>query len=430
MNYWLEPGIPKFNGESIEVSEIDYGYEDDDLLTFSPPVLTLGFSDPDGINYLALKSAFNKSPDIVNNLPDPFGYSFFHSVTLSINSSVIFYGFIDKQSLQYVQNNTSESNYITFDVLDASTDLKNINLSGGASDYAGGIIEIYNIIKNVFKNFQYNVTNNLNTFESPDFNGIYLKHDWTFDNFGEIGQVIFSRSWNINADSNGYDKIQWYREWLMKGSSNLAIYLKNIANEFAMSIGISSYNKVYIIKRFSIPTDSEITNLNNIITSDFNRSIHLSNIIGTRVNINKNGNIYSAIGGDFPTVSGGINDTAKYPTLTREITGFNTERVTDVNSGSATFRIIKHDNTVHSVLNGVIDPVLAQRDLAHWLNAKWLYLSQSKCKDLIECSAPGINFFMHRYYSYNFAGIVSTFRPIRITKDYINNLTNLTLLEV
>jgi hypothetical protein len=426
INYWSPPihsgGPPpeSFNGKVIEVSKLKRGYEDDDNLTFAPGVLTLGFTDYDKYNFYLLKNAFNTTPTTFN---DGWGYKKSHSVKLFLNGQQKFYGYIDKQSLEY----ENETKTTRFDVIDFAIDLKNITIEGAPPAWHVGIHYIGVIFKKVYKDLNINdaTTNNLAVFEGS-FNGKYLYHDWVFDSFGSPGPLI-TRSFDMNIDPTGHEGVHIYAEWIQKAAENYYDVLKNIALELGVIIGVSDYNKIYINKRFSTPSSIFYELLNpNLI--DYTSSIHLRNVVGSRININKEGNVYSAIGGNFETI-GDINSKAKYPDAVIEQKGFNTEFAPPHNEGAASYRVSQGGN-VGYVLNGVTDPVLNERHYPHWLLAKWLYLSRKNVKEKIDAELTGINYYMHRYYKVQDKHKTLYFRPLQIEQDFLENKTNMIALEI
>lgn len=426
LKYWLEPGLPYFNGNVIRIGDIKYGYEDEDRLTFASTVLSLSFSDPDCWNFLILKKACNNTP---NNLSftNPFGYDISHYVRYTFNNGDEFRGYIDKESISWDEDTKT----VNFDVLDLSTDLKNIyGATNGPEAWYMHINHIWATVKTVFKDLQYNVTNNLSTFEAPGFNGIYLNHDWEFDNFGEVSHPLFKRSWNMNVDPTGYDRIQQWVKYTFTNTQSLAEILKHLAAENAMSIGISSYNKVFVVKRFTIPADTPTYSLNGKLLAGYQKRIHLKNIIGARVNIQKGSTNYVATAGTFTTNNSQPDGKAMYPDVIREITGYNTQQIAENTSGQTTYRIFKdNETTPHQVLNGVIDPGLGIRHYCHWVLAAWLYHSQKEMKEAVEGEAKGLNYYMHRFYSHTKNNITTIYRPIEMVKKTVENRTQLNLLE-
>lgn len=426
ITYSHDSEIPAFNGGVLEISNLKRGYEDDDLLTFAPGVLTLGFADPQRNFFNALKSAFNQTPVSGTG----FGYNIHHSCKLYKNNSLIFSGYIDKQSMTY--DNTDR--IITFDVVDSSIDLKNMSVVLNPEVWIKLPVQVHSVFQKVYPAISLNITNNINSFESDFFNGIFLAHDWQYSNYDGIvvpGHPDYlSRSLNISIDPLGWNNIYAYHAYIRNSATNYYDYIRNLALEFGCCIGVSDYNKIYVNKRFSVPQNTVFQSLESSCI-DYYSQIHLRNVKGSRININKNGSVYSATAGTFETVDEDINGVALYPDLVVEQRGFNTERINPDNTGFYSYRITNDALTQEAnVLNGVYDPTLAIRERHHWLLARWLYMSRKNVKEKVSLTLKGTDYYMHRFYSFTHNDSTVKFRPLEITYDLLNSSTNLIGLEI
>lgn len=421
--YWDTSIHNYFNPESIGEVVLSSGYEDQDELTFYPNVLSLEFLDYEKKNYGILKESFNQTP--VHGI-DYYAYSNKHSLSLYLNGSLIFQGYIDKATLDY----DDDTRRMKFEVVDYTATLKNMSVPHpGPGDFAGGVDDIWYNFKQVYPGLLYNVTNDLDTFLAPSFNGIYLRHNWEFSGDGNIGNPNFTRSLDMNYDSDGYNKIHWFRKYLFEASETFAEYIRRNAFELGAIIGVESYNKIFIVKRFGGYAFAAPRSLSNITYKKYS---HLKNVIGVRTKLKRtnwfwhHGEIHTVDG----TPGGAFDDSDLYLDI-EVIQGRCTGGEGEGDNGPGSYRIISKDGQyANSVLNGVLDPELnIGFNTPQKILGDWTLRSRRYMKDRFECQCPGVNYYMSAFYTIpEEPGVV--LRPLEISKSLVKDKTDMTLLEV
>lgn len=415
--YNLVDGFPPLDFHVIEVGELEYGYEDQDELIFSPNIFRISITDYQRKNYYTLNEAFTKTPEEKYNLN--------HSVEVYLNNVIIYYGYIEKTSLKYDE----KTRHTSFECVDFSIDLKNLNVEGAPEDWAGGISDVHYVYKKVFPNLQYNVTNNVNTYITSDFNGLYLKHDWKFLGNGTIGVPTFERSWDINNDPDGYNHIHIFRKDMMAQSQYYIDYIKAFAKEFGMAIGTTGYNKVYLVKRFISSVQVQTREISDLI-NDYNTEVFLKNIIGVR-NIPQSNQSNVIIEGTFQLAN--PIDVYSDPKNSDNVIDLRNLISFMVLNGTAPSIRVSQGSYVQTVLNGVLDPSInSNYEYIERIIAKWTLITRRRPRSKYEIELRGIDYGMHEFYK--ISGLENVplvvLRPLNIKLDLLRNKTNLIAIEV
>lgn len=401
----------------LDIGELEYGYEDEDNLTYYPNVFRLEFDDFERKNFYTLKFAFGETP--------AGNFEAKHSGEIFYNGTKIFSGYIDKETLQY----TEETRTISFELVDYSIQLKQKSVGVSPQDWAGGIRDIILIYKSIYPGLSMTVTTDFDEYLEPTFNGTYFSHNWIFRGNGTIGVPEFNVDW---ASSTGWDHVNVFRQHLYEQSQNYAELLKAYSREFGLIIGTDGVNKVNITKRFIKPGSFSSENLTpNII--DYSTSIYLKNVKGVRnIPINNPDPPNNVIiEGSFPTVDGTTYGDPVDSDAVIDIKGILSRQQGTNNNGVANIRVTQGSN-VQSVLNGIDDPDISPRTYRpiERIITRFTYLTRVRPKEKYELDLEGIDYKLYRYYQITMADIPSiVLRPIQISIDLINKRTKMQALE-
>lgn len=399
----------------ISSGNLEFGYEDEDELTFYPNTMSLEFDDFEKKNYLILKHAFGLTGS--NN------YENNHSGEIYFNQNLVFSGYIDKKTLTYDDN----TRRIFFELVDYSVLLRQKPVPTSPQDWAGGITDIIEIYKQVYPNLdRTNVTQDISEYTSNTFNGVYFRHNWQFRGNGSIGVPEFDVSWSA---PEGWKHVHIYREKIYENSDVFSDVIKNYAREFGMSIGSGGINKLYITKRFINSANFPVVLLQDV--KSYRREVWLNNIIGVR-NIPKNN----------PEPPTNIVVEGLYPTLNNQGDPVNKDDILDMqtiltrqqalnNEGAPNIRV-SQGAYAQTVLNGIIDPDLVP--LAYMpierIITRHYYLARRKPRDKYEIELNGINYRMNEYYKLELPDELPVItRPIQISIDLIRQKTEMQALE-
>ncbi len=404
----------------LDMGKLEFGYEDEDQLTFYPNIMKLEFDDFERKNYYTLKFAFHSTP--AGNFEDN------HSGEIYYNSRKVFEGYIDKKTLKYDEDTMR----INFEMVDYSIRLKQKSVvnNPGPQDWAGGISDIIQIYKEVYPALDFNITQDISEYNSNSFNGMYFRHNWVFKGNGTTGVPEFNVSW---GDPDGWAHVHLFRQRLYEKSNYYTDLLKNYAKEFGMTIGSGGINKVYAVKRFIDPANFSPRNITDKVTS-LNKEIWLENIVGVR-NIPENNpdpptNI--RIEGSFVTIDGYLNGKPKDADNVIDFRSLLTRNQGNNNVGAPNIRV-SQGSYVQTVLNGIYDPDLAPASYRSIedIITRYTYLTRIKPKDKYELELSGIDYYIHEYCKLEFADIPSVaLRPLKVSIDLLKEVTVMQALEV
>lgn len=402
----------------ITLGKLEFGYEDEDQLTFYPNVFKLEFNDYKRKNYHTLKFAFGETP--LGN------YETNHSGQIYLNGNIIFEGYIDKKTLRYDE----DTRHIEFDLVDYTVQLRQKTVGGNPQDWAGGVRDIIHIYRLVYPNLNFNVTQNINDYLDNSFNGVFFKHNWVFRGNGTVGVPNFDVSW---ADATGWDHVNIFRQRIYENSVVYSDVLKNYAREFGMIIGSAGVNKINITKRYINPASFPTRRIDSFIKS-YTTEIWLGNIAGVR-NIplnNADPPLNVVTEGTFLTVDGTLNGAPQDQDNVIDMRTVLSRQQGTNNTGVANIRV-SQGAYVQTVLNGIYDPDLtpaAWREIERIIT-RYTYLARVRPREKFELDLTGIDYYMHEYYSLQLENIPSvTLRPIHISKDILKKSTQVQALEV
>ncbi len=433
IDYYAEDSI---SFGPISVSDFEFGYEDEDLLTAYPNTIHFEFVDQNASSYKALLQAFNNSPGSISS-PPYVNYLDKHGLTLykiepDFSYSIIFKGYIDKQSASY----DSENMLTSFDAISSLLLLKDLHLSSadygftwnpligeGSVNYwepewVMGESILWIIFKKIYPNLPTDVYIS-QPGQPANTPGFHFYHNWNFMANGRVGVPEIFR--NFPSD---YPDIYYNFLPLIENSSTYGELIKKIAFEFGLSIGSSAYNSVFAIRRFSSISGLNSSSIDNSIIS-FSRSPYLKNISGVKCTYHYDSRI-SYTQGHFPTSTDGqpansdivINSTSLYGTNYIKTSQSPITKLYDASQ-----------NIYNDCLNGIYDPAL---DYAYRypldILSRWLYQSRNSIKEKFDFQLYGIDYDISKYYNATLYGNTIYMRPIKITKDLINNTTTLTAL--
>jgi len=416
LNYNLIYTTHELDMDVLDVGKLEFGYEDEDQLTFYPNVLRLEFNDYERNNYHTLKFAFGETP--MGN------YESNHSGELYFNGAKVFEGYIDKISLRYDE----EKRHISFEMVDYTILLKQKTVDGAPTDWSGGVRDVILIYKQVYPALNVNVTQDLSVYASNSFNGAYFKHNWVFRGNGTIGVPSFDVSW---ADPEGWERVLVFRQKLYQSGTVWSEVIKSYAREFGMIIGSGGINKIYIVKRFIGSSGFSPKRIDGYLKS-FTNQVWLSNVAGVR-NIPQNNpdpptNV--VIEGTFATINGTLNGAPKDKDYVIDMRTILSR--TSGDQGNSSIKVYQSGNT-QEVLNGIYDPDLspaAYRSIERIIT-RYTYLSRIRPRDKFELELSGVDYYMHEYYSMELEGVPSVIlRPIQISLDLIKEVTTMQALEV
>ena len=423
---YLQTGYGALDLPCMNIAEIEYGYEDDDLLTFFPPVIKFDFSDLEKKNYKILQKTFDLTP--------PYKPENAHYVKLFLDNGEIFRGKIDKESMHYDEKNRT----LSFEAVDPCVDLKNFNcpvysMVGGNPAHYGDIPSIIaESFSKVYPNTHSGLTSNPAKHESgtTHYDGIYFQHDWKFKAKDIHGATLAEADF-ANVDGPPYS-VKLFRNVFQSQQMTYADMIKFIAWEFGMIIGVSGYGKVFAIKRFTKNFNNKLP-INEFVIS-FTKDLHLKNVKGVINHINQPG-VNKISVGTFETVDGGAPKNKDEVLEIQSMMPTYFEGSND--TGGPTMFIQNGSSEPRRTLfvnnGGVRDDELPFADNQYIgiadLLAYWTLESRTKTKSKYEFELRGIKFWMHRIYKFTENGTEVLIRPMVIKKNLLKNTTTLIGLE-
>lgn len=410
IDYDLTYSAYNLNFDVIDMGKLSYGYEDDDQLTFYPNTMKLSFDDSEKKYYDVLKLSLG---EYQNSYPENFLK--YGGVTLWLNGQVKFKGYIDQLTLQYDNDNRTTE----FECIDVTRALRDMSVENvfGNDNYHNLPYLIYKIYKKVYPDLSDFIYSDQN-FE----NGIYFKHDWRFEGRRTLSDIII-RDWSNNADV-----VQTYFNFSSTGifgdsrpADTYADLIKLMALQFGMVIGSVDYNKIYMVKRFSLINNNFI-NLDAKLINSYKRYLHLPALVGARNKNTWNGTrIYTA--GFVETVNS--QGDLKYKNLVKE---FDTSIGSYGNQSEGGTAIITAAG--YNVFNGVRDPSLVFDGHIGETICQWVHRTRIRPKDKIECELYGIDYNMSSFYEITSPGNPTLrFRPMTIEVDLLNDMSQMTGIE-
>lgn len=426
----------EFNLNCLSLGQIESGYEDDDLLTFYPNVMHLQFTDIDRYNYEYLRQVVESYPDLTN--PEVTLFEVWFNVKGDLPKRM-FLGSVDKRTMKY----TEMSRILEFDLVDVTQDLKVTTCDyiypdppNWASFYNPILRYIYTAYSQVFPDLLYNVTTDIETFKSEDFNGIYFQHNWEFKKFG--GNFPFI-PWISNWDDIAVMTNGSHPETYVFKKDNYAEMLKAIALQFGMSIGCEEPGKIYAFKRFvstAWALDKTIDILPYLV-NDYTKELWLPNLICVQ-----NTFTYTPIGLGWPSYYTSVARMGDWrPNSSDPNKPENLDQVleieTDTNSGSrmsSDTSLYLRDNgssTGWSPMCEVKDPDIGFTNYLEYVIAGLYQRARERSKDKYEFEVYGIDWSMADYLKLQQDGFaMKVMRPMVIKKDLLNNKSYITALEI
>lgn len=456
INYFKDDTAAALNFDVMEDIELEYGYEDEDQLTFYPNKCKLVFGDRIRTNFQVLQKSTGGF-----DYTTPENKMSYGGVELILDGVTKFKGYIDELSLEYNGYDFTTS----FEVLDLTVQLRNmsvdrnqiidekgnmININGYPGNFPGMILPLwwYGPFKEIWSDFPccWNNSNPANIYSvdsinSPGLLGNFIRHDWIFHGHDVEPVEDQYRYWStindfcltfFDLDTSGlFDENRPCRNWID--------YLKLIATCFGAIIGVMDYGKVYFIKRFGNNNPNPIDISGQVLDNDLLITGYLPAMRGSVVNNHINGYDFSVDRGVVERINDTeykfidkvkVLDTYISSYMHRDIGGGNFENYTDIyvyiNSGQHNF---------HLPVWSVWDPALGGEGTAgqiYEILATWQSQVRSKIKNKIEFDAAGINYDMVSIYSVTSpqTNITINFRCMTLKKSLIKNQSHIVGIEI
>lgn len=412
------------NFEIINGLTQEFGFEDDDELTFYPGVLTIEISDPDRTNFKLLQQIADYYTGTgENHVPN-------HYIKGTMNGK-IFRGFIDRESFTY----TEETRVTKFDCIDVTKALtkKYAPLRTRLAPYyiSSPAELIYETWKEVYPTIPCYFSENSN--QINNYGGFYWLHDWLFVSKDINGNTLASSS--LKAADLNYPYF-WQNCVVMVDNPflltkiTLAEYLKFLAREFGMVIGTMGYNQVYCRKRYTNDLTQFIEIPENSIIN-YNKIGILRGVGSCKNRIADEGSYYAPMppGSEHYWYNEGEEIDIPY----------NIDRVLEIttylgvgfgDSGAPTMYIRQGETLNPLFVNGggVRDmgiPIAGYTAIGILL-AYWNFWVRRYSKPKYELEVIGIDYDIYKFYYFTEGTDNKYFRPVRIVKDYINNKSTIT----
>lgn len=410
----------------IDDIELEYGYEDEDQLTFYPNSVHCKFDDYKKRNYDILKSSIG---DYNNSSPDK--HMEYGGVEIRLDGTLKFKGYIDELSLRYSEKEMS----VEFDVLCLTAELKNMSVDRSkiigpdgstiGENYAFQLIYAwYGVYKQLWGTEFPHITYLANLIDLPGLYGTFIKHDWKF--IGTYQGNTITRDWNNLND--------FWQTYFIMDSTDLyndnrpcitwAEYLRLIALQFGAIIGVMDYCKVYFVKRFN-NNNTPLDISDKIIDNNFSKEIHLPALQGVVIRNHWNGERSGEFGNIEKKSNGEYKYLNKVKTLDTYIGSYQ-------DSGSAGTAIFADEYLLYPVWH-VEDPVINEQGQCWELVGKWLYTTRMAPKDKIEVELTGINYNMvdtYRITPPDTNNLAVNFRAMTMKKCILKDKTNIVGIEV
>lgn len=437
----------------INIGELEYGYEDEDQLTFFPNIFRIEFTDFDRINYEVLKKSLDRYPLLdykacgrVEVWLKKFG---------AANFETIYDGFIDNETLSYDE----KSRVTSFEAVDFILDLKNITTYDLRSDpgmFPPKLENVPYVLWRIYKNIypempeptipSYGITNQISMFndELPNMNpykGIYWKHNWKFTGHNNYSTPTGFSYNETSADWStdyfkpvfAFFKYFWNERYEMY---TLADLIKQLSKEFGAVIGSTVKNKVFFIKRYPDYGSVKEPLDGKIIEGTLSKTLYLRKVASVKNQNELFGTTKSFTFDENP-------DRPGYPKKKEDNLEIKTYFGTmpsnpiDMTDGWQTsVRLTHTDGNIYKVGRTITDPDFSvyehpQPWTLQTLITEYVYNSRQKNRDKYEMELMGINYDIFKSYSvkdgFNHA---KTLRPMLIKKNLLKNTTQMTALEV
>jgi len=429
ITYWSAAnGVLDFG--IINIGELEYGYEDEDQLTFFPNVFRMEFTDFERKNYAILKYSLDNYPEQKH---EDTG-----RVEVFLNGSTypIYDGYIDQETLTYDE----EKRVTSFEAVDFILELKNIT-TFDINKAMGYIYDptawppqhkhlvdlptvLLHIYRKIYPDLRLAFTSNIADFNKPEFNGFYWDHNWKF-HAKNISLDEKPVTWNNSPliPIFAFYQYFWDERYEMV---TLAELVRQLSKEFGALIGSTAKNKVFFTKKYGKFTS--VTNAldNNIISGSMNKTLHLKKVQSVK-NDNRTG---VTKGTYYPNPDQLGVPQNKYNTIS-----IKTYLWTDSIS-SSNVELYTTGPTQYKVGEGIVDPDLNTGTTeTKWkiqdLITEYTYISRKRSRDKFEMELNGIDYDLFKVYPLNIAtGGTRNVRPMVIKKNLLTNTTSMTALEV
>lgn len=430
IDYWIpDESDILLSFDVVDEVELNYGYEDEDQLTFYPNVCKLTFDDYDEINSDILKRSLEQYS---NTLPE--SHLQYSGVTIFLDENIKFKGYIDEESFSY----DDRTMRVSFEVLDLTMALGNMNVDRdkiidifGVRIPDNNIITLtyplYGIFKQVWSDFSGGLwsTNDIN---NPGISGTFINHNWQFTGRKISTSEFKVRDWaNVSEFATtlfNFDSMGLFGE--NRPCKTWTDFLRIMAISFGAIIGVADYGKVYFRKRFTSMDDATFMDITSSVEQYPLIKVFLKALRGVVVRNHWNGE-RTFQWGDIERTS---NDEVKYEdrvtTIDTYVGSYNDE------TGSGTCIYI--DGADFPVMNEVKDPELPSYAAHCWqIVGIWLRNARLKLKRKIECTLTGINYDMVTVYKYNPLGNPFrkiNFRPMTMKQKLIKHKTDIVGIEI
>lgn len=407
---------------------LSYGYEDDDLLVFYPNGAKFVFDDIKKFNFRYIKLSL----DLYGAGIDPVEKFKYGGVEIFRDNVKIFEGIIDTPTVDYNEDEMTT----TFEALSKSSILKDMPVERHRLIDVNGVTfpdntimsltyPLYGIFKIIWQDFTAQVYDASHI--SSNLIGTFIRHDWRFTGrrinpFNEI-----TKDWTnvqqfvetlFNFDSTGlFSADRPGRTW--------ADFIRIIAQQFAVTIGVEDYGKVYFAKRFGTSGRTPVDISNSIVENNLSIKIYLPPLRGVRVVNTWSGERHY----DYGIVETEDNGQFKYPNYVRQINTY----VGSFSEGNLTGTAIYAGSSAYPVLTGVRDPDLGVSGFhAYQVTAQWYMNSRSRSKSMVETTLDGIDYSMIGLYKVTApdSNITVNLRPMTMEKSYTLNQTKLVGIEI
>jgi hypothetical protein len=419
----------------INIGELEYGYEDEDQLTFFPNVFRMEFTDFERKNYDILKYSLDNYP------AQKFEDTGRVEVFLNGSTYAIYDGYIDQETLTYDE----EKRVTSFEAVDFILNLKNITTFNMRSDplgypYPGGLppkletvpYVLWRIYKNIYPDlpepmplppplFEQGITNQITKFNKKDYMGIYWKHNWKFtghNNYTVPGGFSYnstSADWSTDYFKPvfAFFKYFWEERYEMY---TLADLIKQLSKEFGAVIGSTGKNKVFFIKRFpdyggiKEPLDGAI------IAGSLIKTLYLKKITAVKNNNELFGPTKSFVFPENPNRPGYPKNNDDYMEI-KTYFGTQPSGALDLTDGWQTsIRLTHTDDNIYKVGKTITDPDFDYIDNpAPWtlqnLTTEYVYRSRQKSRDKYEMELNGIEYDLFK--SYSILGPLNSVKALR-----------------
>jgi len=425
----------------LEDIELEYGYEDEDQLTFYPNILRLKFDDFKKQNFDVLKlsvGAYN------NTLPE--NHMNYGGVEIRLNGHTKFKGYIDELSLKYDEKDLT----VEFDVLDKMHILRNttVNRDWIIHPYTNERLPnsgaytlplwLFGIFRKVYPEYQYGAYP-AEMVNVPGLYSLFVRHDWLYhgDDLININNQQVRRQRTVRWDHAGMFDVGFifdstplwgqdrpYRTW--------AEWLRGMAINFGAIIGVADYGKVYFMKRFAPHNPTLIDISDNVIDFNFNKQMHLPVLRGA-VATNRNQGIENRY--EFGEIERSQpSGDYQYPERVKEIRTYLPQYRTS--NQSFTGILVRYEEGGHTY--GLAcwsqrDEQINQSGLAAQLVGKWQRDTRIAPKDKVEVELDGIDYDMVSIYQItppNTSNLAVNFRAMTMKKSLLKNKTNIVGIEI